>query len=455
MENPDSITASRHARRNRRRICNVCGGGFISHPQMDDKRHNCLSIQGGVIGDLPQACWMQSAHPFAHDILQSVPSNSQASSSSVVAHHRRLALAQKMLEITQDGKWTDEKLEALLAQHRPREIEQFVARLPEQFTLRGYLCDSLESIRRQQAAKAGDLRQKRVTLKVELPPDFERGVTLFVEKTHRIADVKHQRGHRYTANTVLKRSQDARRFCEFLASRGLQHWPEVAQHHLDEYIDVTNRSAADRACTFLLLIRQHFRLTQRFIRPKQHRKPPSEAVLPIGEIPAVLRRLVASPDHQAVLGGLLLALFAQTPTRSAELTYGDFRKRDGKVEALFAEQWTPLDPLTTKYLLELAPDFDRTEPTFRDRRIFRYTGAFLGRRIRQVAEAPLRPLRLGAVANLMRSGITDRGALSRVLGVSMPTLAYVEKVFEWDLHMTVDPEMVKSRNEVIRGERTE
>jgi hypothetical protein len=59
------------------------------------------------------------------------------------------------------------------------------------------------------------------------------------------------------------------------------------------------------------------------------------------------------------------------------------------------------------------------------------------------------------VANLIRSGITDRGALSRVLGVSMPTLAYVEKVFEWDLHMTVDPEMVKSRNEVIRGERTE
>ena len=67
----------------------------------------------------------------------------------------------------------------------------------------------------------------------------------------------------------------------------------------------------------------------------------------------------------------------------------------------------------------------------------------------------MRPLRLGAVANLIHSGITDRGALHRILGVSMPTLAYVEKIFEWDLHMTVDAEMVKSRNEVIRGERTE
>lgn len=398
---------------------------------------------------------MQSAHPFAQDILQSVPPNSQASPSSVVAHRKRLAIAQKMLEMTQDGEWADEKLLALLAQYRSREIEQFVARLPEQSTLRGYLRASFETIRQQQTAQAENRRLKRVKPKIELPPDLERGVTLFVEKTHRIADVKHQRGHRYAANTVLKRSQDARRFCEFLASRGLQHWPEVAQHHLDEYIDVTNRSAADRACTFLLFIRQHFRLTQRFIRPKQRRKPPSDAVLPIGEIPAVLRRLVASPDHQAILGGLLLALFAQTPTRSAELTYGDFRKRDGKVEALFAEQWTPLDPLTTKYLLELAPEIDHAEPAFKDRRIFRYTGAYLGYRIRQVTQTPLRPLRLGAVANLIRAGITDRGALNRVLGVSMPTLAYVEKVFEWDLHMTVDPEMVKSRNEVIRGERAE
>jgi hypothetical protein len=67
----------------------------------------------------------------------------------------------------------------------------------------------------------------------------------------------------------------------------------------------------------------------------------------------------------------------------------------------------------------------------------------------------MRPLRLAAVANLIRSGITDRGSLNRILGMSLPTLAYVEKSFEWDLHSTVDPEVAKRRNEVIRGERTE
>ncbi|OZB42488.1 MAG: hypothetical protein B7X46_14080 [Thiomonas sp. 15-66-11] len=174
----------------------------------------------------------------------------------------------------------------------------------------------------------------------------------------------------------------------------------------------------------------------------------------VAEIPAVLKRLIGFSDPQVIVAGLFLALFAQTPTRSAELTYGNFRKRDGKIEALFAEQWTPLDPVTTRYLVQLAPGVV-VDDAVSDTPLFRYPAAHLGRKVGQAVGVPLRPLRLGAVANLIRSGITDRGALHRVLGVSLPTLAYVEKVFEWDLHMTVDPEMVKSRNEVIRGERTE
>lgn len=454
MAKPDQGTALRAARRASKRTCNVCAGAFEAPVQHDGRRHNCLSICGAVLGALPTECWQKSDQPYAHDLLSAVPSYLQRSPRTEASHQRRLALIMRVLDLTQEGRLTMEQVEELQREFRPRAVQLFVERLPAQSAVRAELEIVLEQIRLRHDAVAQAKKEQRERPAIKLPDDFERGVNMFIEKSHRIAEIKHRHGHRYSPNTVRKRGHDARAFCEFLAGKGLQQWPQVAQHHLDDYLSATDRWAAARAYTFLQFIRQNFRLTQRFVRPKLRPKPPAESVMPIAEIPAVLKRLIGFSDPQAIVAGLFLALFAQTPTRSAELTFGNFRKRDGKIEALFAEQWTPLDPLTTRYLVQLAPgilDDDAVSNT----RLFRYTAAYLGRKVGEAVEVPLRPLRLGAVANLIRSGITDRGALHRVLGVSLPTLAYVEKVFEWDLHMTVDPEMVKSRNEVIRGERTE
>ena len=454
MENPEESPPTRSAQRERKRTCNLCGGSFIAPAQHDDRRHNCLSICGAVVGELPHECWQNAEHPYARDLLAAVPSYLQRSMRTEASHRRRQALTVRVLALTREGRLTMEQVEDLNREFRARAVHLFVERLPAQSAVRAEFVNALEQLRRRDDAVTEAKRTERERPAVKLPDDFECGVNMFVEKTHRIAEIKHRHGHRYSPNTVRKRGHDARAFCEFLAGRGLQQWPQVAQHHLDDYLSATDRWAAARAYTFLQFIRQNFRLTQRFVRPKLRPKPPAEAVMPIAEIPAVLKRLIGFTDPQAVVAGLFLALFAQTPTRSAELTFGNFRKRDGKIEALFAEQWTPLDPLTTRHLVQLAPgiaDDDAVSNT----RLFRYTAAYLGQKVREAVGVPVRPLRLGAVANLIRSGITDRGALHRVLGVSLPTLAYVEKVFEWDLHMTVDPEMVRSRNEVIRGERTE
>jgi hypothetical protein len=407
-----------------------------------------------VVGDLPQECWQNLDHPYAHDLLAAVPSYLQRSMRTEASHQRRHDLTVRVLALTREGRLTMEQVEELRREFRPRAVHLFVERLPAQSALRAEFVNVLEQLRLRDDAVAQAKKEQRERPAIKLPDDFERGVNMFIEKSHRIAEIKHRHGHRYSPNTVRKRGHDARAFCEFLAGKGLQQWPQVAQHHLDDYLSATNRWAAARAYTFLQFIRQNFRLTQRFVRPKLRPKPPAEAVMPIAEIPAVLKRLIGFSDPQAVVAGLFLVLFAQTPTRSAELTFGNFRKRDGKIEALFAEQWTPLDPLTTRHLVQIAPGI-AGDDAVSSTRLFRYTAAYLGQKVREAVGVPVRPLRLGAVANLIRSGITDRGALHRVLGVSLPTLAYVEKVFEWDLHMTVDPDMVKSRNEVIRGERTE
>ncbi len=455
MEKTEQTQVSRTRRTNQSRVCNVCGGRFSAPIQGDNRRHNCLSITGQVLGELPAECWRRVEHPFASDLLASVPAYLQSRNASDVRHSARLGIATQVLDLSRDGAISADQVNDLLRQHPRRAVHRFTERLPEGSALRAQLKDALERTRHQEPPSTGHLRINPARPAVILPDDLNRGVTLFAEKSRKIAEIKHQHGHRYAERTVRQRALAAHAFCEFLAGKGVQHWPEVAQHHLDEYIAVTNRAAAARAYTFLQFIRQNFQLTQRFIRPKMRKKPPVDAVLPIEEIPLVLRRLLDSSDQQAIVGGLFLALFAQTLTRSAELTYGNFRKRNGKIEALFAEQWTPLDPLTTKHLQKLVPDLGVTADDRRTTRIFDANAESLGYKVARVAGAPLKPLRLGAVANLIRSGITDRGALHRVLGVSLPTLAYVEKLFEWDLHMTVDPEMVKSRNEVIRGERTE
>ncbi len=455
MEKTEQTHVSRTPRTNQSRVCNVCGGRFTAPVQGDHRRHNCRSITGHVLGELPAECWQRVEHPFASDLLAAVPAYLQSRKVSDVRHSVRLVIATQVLDLSREGAISADQVNDLLRRHPRQAVRHFAERLPERSALRAQIMDALERIRQQEAASTDQGCINIVRPVVILPDDLNHGVTLFAEKSQRIAEIKHRHGHRYSERTVRKRAHDARAFCEFLASKGLQHWPEVAQHHLDEYIAVTNRAAAARVYTFLQFIRQNFRLTQRFIRPKLRPKPPVDAVMPIEEIPPVLRRLLDSSDQQAIVGGLFLALFAQTPTRSAELTYGNFRKRNGKIEALFAEQWTPLDPLTTKHLQKLIPDIGATENDRRTTRIFQSNAASLGYKVVRTAGVPLRPLRLGAVANLIRSGITDRGALHRILGVSMPTLAYVEKIFEWDLHMTVDPAMVESRNEVIRGERTE
>lgn len=455
MDKTERIQMPHTAQTNISRLCNVCGGRFTSPIQGDKRSHNCRSITGHVVGELPVECWQHMDHLFASDILASIPSYLQSRKATDARHSARVDFAAQLLNMSKDGVITIAQVYELLRKYPRRIVASFAERMPVTSDLRIQLMDALEHIRLQEGTSAQKKRSNRVRPVVILPDDLNVGVMLFEEKTKRIAEIKHRHGHCYSECTIRKRREDARSFCEFLASKGVQHWPEVAQHHLDEYIAVTNQAAAARVYTFLQFIRQNFRLTQRFIRPKHRLKPPVDAVLPIKDILLVLQRILDAKDQQVIVGGLFLALFAQTPTHSAELTYGNFRKRNGKIEALFAEQWTPLDPLTTKHLQKLAPGIGSTEDGSSNTRIFRYNGVLLRHKVALAAGAHLRPLRLGAVANLIHSGITDRGALHRILGVSMPTLAYVEKIFEWDLHITVDPEMVKRRNEVIRGERTE
>ena len=111
----------------------------------------------------------------------------------------------------------------------------------------------------------------------------------------------------------------------------------------------------------------------------------------------------------------------------------------------------PLDRLVSARVLKLVPDAAhgiRTE----DRALFTYHPQTYRRRIRAICDIPIKQLRLGALAAVIRRGVTSRPALRALLGVSIGTIENLERTMEWDLHWTVDPEIVESRNRIIRGE---
>ena len=111
----------------------------------------------------------------------------------------------------------------------------------------------------------------------------------------------------------------------------------------------------------------------------------------------------------------------------------------------------PLDRAVAKRVLSIAPDVAygvRRE----DRALFTLDPRGYSKRIRRICGLPIKPLRLGAVAAVIRRGATDRASLRALLGVSTRTIEDVERLMEWDLQWTVDPEVVAHRNRIIRGE---
>ena len=122
-----------------------------------------------------------------------------------------------------------------------------------------------------------------------------------------------------------------------------------------------------------------------------------------------------------------------------------------RVQARFADAWMPLDRAVAARVLRIVPDVAdgiRRE----DRALFTLDPRSYSRRIRAICDLPIKTLRLGALAAIIRRGVTDRASLRALLGVSLSTIEDVEGLMEWDLHWTVDPEVVANRNRIIRGE---
>lgn len=435
----------------RRRVCNICRE-FVSSPPLNDRKsHNCVSLGTQLVGSIPDNCWQHQKNPFAREVLTTIPAYEQKGRRSDLAHETRVKLGLAVLELSSAGFLTESQWDLLIQKFGFKIISTFSVLLPESSILRQTLDPIL--FRLPPEARKPHRPEKPC---LPLTDEFEAAVQLFEQKTIRLYEVKLERGHKYHEKTVKRRVRDARNFCEFLAKRGLKFWPEVSQYDLDEFIIQTSSGAGARAYTFLLFVRTQFKLTQRFIRPKQILKPPNDVFYDQEVTREVLKKVVSHQELQVVIAALFLALFGQTVSRCVQLKLDDFRRRsNGKLEAKFAEDWMPIDKLTERYLCQYRPNIGEPMLTESVPLLFTYNVDQMQRAVIKLVGVNLKRLRMTAVANIIRSGVTDRGAITRLLGVAMNTVAYIEQGFQWDLQSTVPLDVLEARNEVIRGERTE
>ena len=285
----------------------------------------------------------------------------------------------------------------------------------------------------------------------DIRPEFHRVLEGYLRASIKRFETKRSRGHDYSEYTVYRRVLVAADFCRFLQGYGIQSWQQVMQRHLDAFYAARTREQGQRVFPFVSHARQVAPLSANLHRPQFKRRATLELVPPFETQAQAVAKLIAEPVDEAVLVGLFVAVYAQRISDCRKLHVSHFRVRSDRVQARFSEHWMPLDRAVSARVLRLFPD---TAHGIRkdDRALFIHHPQTYGRRIRAICDLPIKKLRLGALAAVIRRGVADRAALRALLGVSIGTIENVERTMEWDLHWTVDPEVVKARNRILRGE---
>lgn len=436
----------------RTRKCYVCYGKVSSRATNDNRRHNCVSLGEALCGELPDECWQLQHHPYVLDILGTITASQQKGKFSDIAHQRRVELAKMVLSATKTGQLDKKTFIEGATGFSSRQIKGFLDALPESSSLRDLLAQPVAEITKPKPKEKAPKPKKPI---VELPAEFEKALGMYAEASERRAKLKVERGHEYDPRTAIRRIDDARRFCEFLAQHSVTRWADVAARHLDDYIITVNRHAAQRAWTFLNFLHGRVPMLVKIQRPRNTPRHSGAMVALLSDAKKAIARLAKHPDLQVAIAGLFLAMYAQTIAHSCTLKLNRFRRQDGSLQAKFHGDWMPLDPLTDQLICQYRLYYAENDHIGPDESFFSYSCPTLNQKVAEIAGIPLKPLRLAAISNLLRSGMTDRGAIAYYLGVSMPTIEDVERTTYWDLQSTVPPDVVEARNEVIRGERSE
>ena len=436
-------------RRQGRRICNVCGGSLLAEPPEVDRGHNCVSLGSLLVGSPPEQCWLRSSSVRDHELVRAVGATrrDRRAETRLQAALQRAAAAIRSAPLLDDT--TAEALREAAGNHLVPVCRHMISNLAEASALAHFLKRIPNATGKDAHTIAG--ATKAVEDCKDIRPEFHQVLEGFLRVSIKRFETKRTRGHNYSEYTVYRRVLVAADFCRFLEGQGVLSWQQLMPRHFDAFCAARTRGQGRRVYPFLIHARSVAPVSAKLRSPRSKRRTTLELAPPFEAHAQAVANLIAAPVDEAVVVGLFVAVYAQRISDCRQLHLMHFRVRDDRVQARFAEEWMPLDRAVAARVLSIVPDVAdgiRRE----DRALFTLDPRSYSRRIRAVCDLPIKTLRLGALAAIIRRGVTDRASLHALLGVSLGTIEDVERLMEWDLHWTVDPEVVASRNRIIRGE---
>jgi hypothetical protein len=423
-----------------RRTCHACRGTLCVRSDTAFGLHNCATLGDRLEGETPGACWTRSGHPEAQELLIALGSQVDYRDKG-----QRRTFVETLLAHPKAGPARDKALSAAVLKMSTRVVRRMIARLPASSALAAYLSAAIPDKRCDRSKK-----HRLPRWSVDVPREFVRTLEAYTERTEQLSQVRRARGHSYLEASKTQCLTTARRFCEYLSSLGYERWLQVSQRDYDAYVTAVGRAEALHAFVFLRFVMTNGRCTVRFRRPRKRRRSALDYVIDYRKIPDLAAKIVRLPDPRLRLIGLLLVFYGQPLNRSAQLLTSDFRLREGRLEGMFGTAWMPIDAVTARVVRELHPSLGAS--VFRPVRLFPCHPHTLQGLLKRSVHVDAKAARLGAIAAILASGVTHRGVLAALLGVSMSTIEYVERTMPWDLHKTVSLENVDARNRMASGE---
>ena len=439
------------------RKCMACSESVID-PEMESHRaYHCQSGKLAANAEPSEQCWQHRFPTVGRDALEILHPASCCGLVSRKNIAAKVAIVESLASAVEQGRNDGAVLKELEAQFGASLVGRICAGVPEKSTLYKAV-KAFQKKRRSEIRRKNQPKSERPprSMVVELSsPEFIDSLQQWDEACRARAERRAKCGAPYNQVTINHFRRSPRRFCAYLEQENITRWVDVAQRHVDGYIEATTRHAAQKAFTFLRFIMRRFRIKTTFTRPRNEQPKISHRVIPSDEFEQLLNKAASLTDTDVALAISFVGIYGQTLVASNALKIDAVQRTADGFQVKFNEAWVPMDEYTSslldKYLEQRALMLHEAPDDYDSSLLILSKRWHLEPKIASLTNRKLRDIRLTALVNIMQTGFRDRRALEISLGVSQQTIINLERLCGWDFQQAVSDEAAALRRDLIDG----
>lgn len=430
--------------------CLLCSGEIISKKGHHPKRaSSCLA--SSIKSPAHKQCWMNSGTQIQKLCVTSV-------SMLRVRGGRREQAIKLFKELGESAYIND--LKQYLKNLTPQERNEILE----------LACDDLGkflSIQYEREKLDSKPQLKLSEIPIELPNEFRLLLNNYQESLARRYELLLKKKHQRSPFYVRRRMGEPINFCAFLSKSGILYWGEVGNSQIAAYLESSKKLLPIDLKRF---IRYANIQKAPFKRPSTVRRrkgggalieTPRPKIIPPGDLQELINSFRDKLDERDFLWAWLVCKMGLTVVRARNLSLDNVKLNDkNRCVIRPAETWVSLPSEIEKIVIRQISNVYPNWMVAEESQLSRF------RLLDGVSDSPTKfsekhffglakVIRASAIYAMMESGHLDRITLKKTIGVSMPTLAKLERLFSVDVHRKLDPEFIKLRNAYILGEKGE